>query len=105
MLYSFWLVGSLFWCCQCFCSPAEGRAGAGEGRELVQAMQANSILESRQSTAGGSGCIMFPARSKLGGIAFYLAFFSIAFITAVALNTGTSSSKDAVVVGYTMILS
>lgn len=71
----FWLVGSLYWCCQCFCSPAKGRAGAG-GREGIGSSKAgSSILESRQSTEAGSGCNMFPVSSKLGGIAFYLAFF------------------------------
>lgn len=70
-----WIVGSLSWYCWCFCSPAKGRAGA-RGREGTSSSSTgSSILESRQNTAAGSGCSVFPVSSKLGGITFYLAFF------------------------------
>lgn len=39
-LTPFWLVGSLYCCCQGFCSLASGRAGAGGRDDLVQGRQA-----------------------------------------------------------------
>lgn len=97
----FWLVGSWYWCCQCFCL-ATGRAGAAGREDLGSRKAGSSILESRWSPAAGSGCSIFPAVSKLGQYCI-LPGFVLLWSSQVAyrLNTGTWSSK---VVGIFVII-
>lgn len=97
----FWLVGSLYWCCQGFCSLAAGRAGLGEGRTwFKESRQQHPGIQMKSSS--WEWLQLISCKLQAGQCCILPGFvFLWSSQVVYRLNTGTWSSK---VVGIFVII-